>query len=67
MGGGKPTIGDNVFIGCGACVLGAISIGNNVSIGANSVVMKDVPNNAVVVGNPAHIVRLNGEKVNIHL
>ena len=65
--GGIPTIGDNVTIGCGACVLGSISVGNNVSIGANAVVLNDVPDNCTVVGNPSFIVKLNGEKVNIPL
>lgn len=65
--GGIPTIGDNVFVGVGAVVVGKIKIGNNVQIGANAVVTKDVPDNAVVVGNPAYIIRLNGERVNIKL
>ena len=45
-----PTLGDNVIVGAGAKVLGNISIGNNVKIGANSVVLKDVPDNCTVVG-----------------
>lgn len=61
LGGKAPTIGDNVFIGAGAKILGEITIGNNVTIGANAVVVKDVPDNAVVVGNPARIVRIKGE------
>lgn len=65
--GGLPSIGDNVFIGCGACILGNISIGNNVKIGANTVVLKNVPDNSTVVGNPACIVKLNGKKVNMKL
>lgn len=65
--GGIPTIGNNVFVGVGVVVVGKIKIGNNVQIGANAVVTKDVPDNAVVVGNPAYIIRLNGEKVNIKL
>lgn len=65
--GGIPIIGDNVFVGVGAVVVGKIRIGNNVQIGANAVVTKDVPDNAVVVGNPAYIIRLNGEGVNIKL
>lgn len=44
-----------------------MNIGENAVIGANAVVMNDVPANAVVVGNPARIVKLNGEKVNIKL
>lgn len=48
-----PTIGSNVIIGCGAKVLGPINIGDNVKIGAMSVVLKDVENNTTVVGNPA--------------
>ena len=52
-----PTIGDNVFIGSGAKVLGNINIGNNVKIGANAVVLKNVDNNSTVVGIPAIKVR----------
>lgn len=59
--GGIPTIGDNVFCGCGSCVLGPIKIGNNVTIGANAVVVKDIPDNCVVVGNPAVVVKRNEE------
>jgi len=58
-----PTIGDNVRIAAGAKVFGRISIGNNVTIGANAVVCKDVPANCTVVGVPGHIVRRNGKKV----
>ncbi|NWJ45880.1 MAG: serine acetyltransferase [Chloroflexi bacterium] len=50
-----PLIGDNVFIGAGARVLGGISIGNNAQIGANAVVVKDVPAGATAVGVPAQI------------
>lgn len=45
-----PRIGNNVFIGAGAKVLGDISVGNNCRIGANAVVTKDVPDNSIVVG-----------------
>lgn len=48
-----PTLGNNVMIGCGAKVLGNITIGDNAKIGANSVVTKDVPPNSSVVGIPA--------------
>ena len=48
-----PTLGDNVIIGAGAKVLGPIYIGNNAKIGANSVVLKDVPEGATAVGIPA--------------
>lgn len=60
--GGIPTIGDNVTICAGAMVLGDIKIGNNVVIGAGSVVVKDVPDNVVVVGNPARIIKDKNEK-----
>ena len=66
-GFGSPTIGDNVSIMANALVFGGIKIGNNVTIGAGSVVTKDVPDNCVVVGNPARIIRKNKEKVNIPL
>ncbi|MGV0993261.1 MAG: serine O-acetyltransferase [Mycobacterium sp.] len=58
LDGGKrhPTIGDNVTVGAGAKVLGAITIGANSQIGANSVVIKPVPPNSVVVGVPGQIV-----------
>lgn len=45
-----PIIGDNVYVGAGAKIIGGITIGNNVKIGANSVVTKDVPDNCTVVG-----------------
>lgn len=51
-----PTICDNVFIGSGAKVLGNITIGENSKVGANAVVLKDVPKNTTVVGVPAKIV-----------
>lgn len=55
--GGTPTIGDNCIIYPGAKIFGKIMIGNNVVIGANSVVNKDVPDNAIVAGVPARIIR----------
>jgi len=48
-----PTVGNNVFIGTGATLLGNITIGDNVKIGANAVVLKDMPSNSTVVGMPA--------------
>ena len=53
---GVPTIGDYVYIGPGAKIFRNIRIGNNVSIGANAVVSKNIPDNAIVVGNPGRIV-----------
>lgn len=53
--GGPPVIGDNVYIGPGARLLGDFKIGNNVVIGANAVVIKDVPDNSVVGGVPARV------------
>jgi serine O-acetyltransferase len=62
-----PVLEDNVTIYAGAKVIGGINIGQNSIIGANCVVVKNVPANCVVVGNPARIVRKNGVKVNIPL
>ncbi|MFX1314861.1 MAG: serine O-acetyltransferase [Promethearchaeota archaeon] len=58
-----PTLGDNVVVGTGAKLLGPITIGENVRIGANSVVVNDVPPNSVVVGVPGKIVSRKGEKI----
>ena len=54
-----PIIGDYVDIGAGARILGDITIGNNVVIGANSVVIDDVPSNSVVAGIPAKVIKTN--------
>ncbi len=52
-----PTIRNNVFIGCGAKILGNITIGDNVKIGANAVVLKDIPAGVTVVGIPGRIIK----------
>lgn len=58
-----PTVGDNVTIGSGAKLLGPISVGHGAKIGANSVVVEDVPPRSTVVGNPGHPVKVEGRKV----
>lgn len=58
-----PTIGDNVVVSSNATVLGSITIGNDVKIGAGSVVLKDVPDNCTVVGVPGRVVSRNGLKI----
>ncbi len=58
-----PTVQDNVTIGSGAKLLGPITIGHGAKIGANSVVITDVPANSTVVGNPGHPVRVDGRRV----
>lgn len=58
---GVPKIGNDVYIAKGAIVIGGISIGNNVTIGANAVVTKPVPDNAIVAGVPAKILRIKDE------
>jgi serine O-acetyltransferase len=55
-----PTLEDNVTVGSGAKLLGPITIGHGAKIGANSVVIHDVPPNSTVVGNPGHPVRIEG-------
>src|SRR3972149_632365 len=57
---GAAVIGDNVYIGPGARIVGKVDIGSNVAIGANCVVTKDVPENAVVVGVPGKVISFNG-------
>ncbi len=57
-----PTIEDNVTIGSGAKLLGPIRIGHGAKVGANSVVIHDVPANSTVVGNPGHPVRVEGRR-----
>ena len=59
-----PTLLNDVMVSAGAKVIGNITIGNRTIIGAQTVVLKDVPNDCTVVGVPAYIVRCNGEKVN---
>lgn len=54
---GKPIIGDNVTLGANVTIIGPVNIGNNVIIGAGSIVVKDVPDNCVIAGNPARIIR----------
>ena len=56
-----PTLGNNVMVGCGAKVLGPIKIGDNARVAANSVVLREVPDNSTVVGVPGRVVRINGE------
>lgn len=52
-----PIIGNNVVVGANVCIIGKIKIGDNVVIGAGSIVVKDVPDNVVVAGNPARIIK----------
>jgi serine O-acetyltransferase len=57
-----PTVGNQVTIGSGAKLLGPIEVGDGSKVGANSVVIHDVPANATVVGNPGHPVRVDGRR-----
>lgn len=59
---GVPVIGDNAFIGSGAKVVGNITVGNHVAVGANCVVLDDVPDNGVVVGIPGKVVSDKGSE-----
>lgn len=60
-----PTLGKNVTVGANACVLGAINVGDGARVGSGSVVVRDVPPNATVVGIPAHVVAQDGKPVRI--
>jgi serine O-acetyltransferase len=58
-----PTLRDNVTVGSGAKLLGPIDVGAGAKVGANTVVVEDVPPGATVVGNPGHLVRVEGKRV----
>ena len=60
-----PVLGHNIFIGSGAKILGKIRIGNRVKIGANAVVIKDVPDGATVVGIPGKIIKIENKSNNL--
>lgn len=62
-----PTIGNNVVLGAGAKILGNITIGDSSYVGANAVVIKDVPPNSTVVGVPGRITKQDGKKMDIDL
>lgn len=55
---GRPTLGNNVSLGANVTIIGNVHIGNNVTIGAGSVVVKDLPDNCVAVGNPARVIKM---------
>ena len=57
----EVTIGDNCFIGINTTILGKVNIGNNVTIGAHSLVLSDIPYNAVVGGVPAKVIKIKGQ------
>ena len=54
---GRPTLGNNVSLGANVTIIGGVHIGNNVTVGAGTVIVKDIPDNCVVVGNPARIIK----------
>jgi serine O-acetyltransferase len=58
-----PTLEDDVTVGSGAKLLGPVTVGNNAKVGANTVVIEDVPDHTTVVGNPGHPVRVEGKRV----
>jgi serine O-acetyltransferase len=58
-----PTLGNHVVVGAGAKILGGIRIGDNVKIGANSVILKSVPANSTVIGVPGRIIKADGARL----
>jgi len=58
-----PTLGNHVVVGAGAKILGGIRVGDNVKVGANSVVLKSVPANSTVIGVPARVIKMEGERL----
>ena len=63
VGKRHPTLGNNVMVGSGAKVLGPFKVGDNARIAANSVVLREVPEGATVVGVPGRVVKISGEKL----
>lgn len=63
----SPTLGDHVFVGAGAKIIGDLSLGNHARIGANAVVLSDVPEYATAVGIPAKVVRIRRESAGAEL
>ncbi|MEI8314497.1 MAG: serine acetyltransferase [Verrucomicrobiota bacterium] len=61
--GRAPVLGNHVYIGSGARIIGGVTVGNHVRIGANAVVIKDVPDYATVVGIPARVVRISNQQL----
>lgn len=59
---GSPVIGDFVYLGSGAKIIGKVQIGSHVAIGANAVVTKDIPDNAVAVGIPSRVINFNSSR-----
>lgn len=62
---GSPVIGDNVYIGAGAKIIGSVKVGDNCRIGANCVVVKDVPNNTTIVSQPARFINKDVQPSNV--
>lgn len=62
--GNYPAVGDDSVIFAGAVIVGKVSVGKNCTIGANSVVITDIPDNSVAVGAPARVVRLMNTNTN---
>src|SRR5262245_60592585 len=58
-----PTLQDDVTVGSGVKLLGPVTVGRNAKVGANTVVIEDVPDHTTVVGNPGHPVRVEGRRV----
>jgi serine O-acetyltransferase len=61
--GQSPVLGDDVFVGAGAKIVGSVRIGSGAKIGANAVVLIDIPDGATAVGIPARVVRIEGQSV----
>ena len=65
MGGsnaGVPSIGNNCVLGPGSKILGSVTLGDNVFVGANAVVTHDMPSNSIVAGIPAKVISMNGQQ-----